>query len=196
MLPRKGPSHGEGALLGGLWGAAAWVPGPALLLRELALSILVTGGAQSCGCYMEQGSSMNCASIYLCVGMHQIMLMHELCFCTSVCMCVDGIPNTDTEGQQLLSSTHDMTILSYRLQKEMLQAIHAAAAISVSICILLLARCTLDMQSCTLLLLIFVMHLPLLTGCCIQPWQNKCSRHGAGSKLERAPRVTQRVPAR
>ncbi len=78
MLPRKGPSHGEGAMLGGLWGAVAWVPGRALLPRELALSILVIGGAQSCGFYMEQGSCMSCASIHLCVGMHQIMLMYEL----------------------------------------------------------------------------------------------------------------------
>ena len=52
--------------------------------------------------------------------MRGMMLMHELCFRTSVCMCVDGIPNTDTEGQQLVSLIHDMTILSYRLQKEML----------------------------------------------------------------------------
>ena len=172
------------------------MPGRALLLRELALSILETGEAQSCGFYMEQGSCMSCASIYLCVGMHQIILMHELCFHTSVCMCVYGLARTDTERRQRLSSTHDMSVLSYRLQKEMLQAVHAAAAKSVSICILLLARRPLVMQLCFFLLLTFVMNLPLLTGCCVQPWQNKRLRHGAGSKLERAPRVIQRVPAR
>ena len=75
MLPRKGPSHGVGAALGGLWGAVAWVPGRALLLRDLALSILETGEAQPCGFYMEQGSC--CASIYLHV------CMHELCFNTA-----------------------------------------------------------------------------------------------------------------
>ena len=43
MPTQKGPSLGVGALLGGLWGVAAWVPGLVPQLEELAHSILVTG---------------------------------------------------------------------------------------------------------------------------------------------------------
>ena len=43
MLPLRGLSHGAGAQQGGLWGVAAWGPGPVPQLEGLALSTLGTG---------------------------------------------------------------------------------------------------------------------------------------------------------
>lgn len=134
------------------------------------------------------------------------MLMHELCFHTSDCACMNSTAKADTERHH---DWHHDTTIPYNQRSQLLQSDHAAAAISVSICMLLLLYLFPSAYCCWHVfgkmhsdhaVVHFAICLsigsPLLTGCCIQPWQDKSLRHGAGSKLERAPRVTQRVPAR
>ena len=89
------------------------------------------------------------------------MLMHELCFHTSDCACMNSTAKADTEQHH---DWHHDTTIPYNQLSQLLQADHAAAAISVPsacccccICFHLhtvagmcLARCTLIMQSCIL----------------------------------------------